>query len=261
MAESTEKIVDNITESKQLDAESTAVEATEVGIGMNSLEFRFLCASYAIESVVCFEMPETIAETEEEQLQTLLNMVKRGILYQDDNCFVVNEEIGNMLDCIANRTATLRIWSPESDIKNCCIYVGADKECVIAEPGKKEDEFLVLKQIPEGTLASFLASGNLIPEAMVKEGISEISRELKNDELSVPVGALENENGLRLEIEIYEGLDTEKSVAIYVLWIDERELIVRDVGENRTADYYVTKELIPMICEMCGIENSALSVS
>ena len=227
-------------------------ETVEIGIGLTELEFRFLCASFGITSLVGYEIPVS-TDTEEEQLQGLLNMVKRGLLIREEDRFVVNDEIGEMMECIATRSSTMRIWSPESDVPNCVIYIGENKAGVMAAPGKKEGEYTVLTYLPEGTLPGFLASSDIIPDAMVPEEISEFSRELNKNGIQVPEGDMTEREGIRLEIHFYDGTNAEESATIYVLWLDEQEVIVRDMGEVRTADHYVTNEMIPLICAQCGV--------
>ena len=229
------------------------VEVAEIGIGLSALEFSFLCTSYSIASLICFDMPDENTATEEEQLQTLLNMVKRGILYRDGDSLAVNDEMAEILSCIAGRLFTLRIWAPESDTSNIGIYVGKEGDLVIAEPGRKSNDFVVLSHMPAGELTSYLASGDIIPEAMISEEVSLISRELEKEGISVPEGKLEAAAGLRLEIDFYEDMQAESFASLYVLWYEEKELIVRQIGENRTADLYITNELIPIICEICGM--------
>ncbi len=227
-------------------------ESAETGTGLTELEFRFLCASFGITTLVGYEIPPA-NETDEEQMQGLLNMVKHGLLIREEDSFVVNEELGEMMECIATRICTMQIWSPESDVSNCVIYIGEDKAGVVAKPGQKEGEYTVLTYLPEGTLPAFLSSADIIPEAMIPEEIAEFSRELDKEGISVPEGELTDKDGVRLEIRFYDGTDAEESVIFYVLWLNEQELIVRDIGGVRTADHYVTNEIIPLICAQCGL--------
>ncbi len=236
-------------------AEEKVPAAVEIGTGLSELEFRFLCASYGITSLVGFEIPAT-EETQEQQMQGLLNMVKRGLLKQEDDRFVVCEETAEMMECIATRITTMRIWSPESSVPNCVIYTGENKAAVMACPGKKKGEYAVLTYLPAGTLSGFLASSDLIPNAMVPEEIAEAGREINKDGIQIPEGATEGSNNIRLEILFYEGTDAEDSTKLSVIWMDVQELVVVDTGDVKTADLYVTREIIPIICTLCGAEET-----
>ena len=228
--------------------------AVEIGTGLSQLEFRFLCASYGVTSLVGFEITED-AETQEEQLQVLLNMVKRGLLTQTDDGFAVSSEISEMMQCIATRISTMRIWSPDSSTPNSVIYVGQDRDAVMACPGKKKGEYAILTYLPTGTLSGFLASSDIIPDALVPQEISELGRELNKEGISAPEGKLTDRDDIRLEIRFYDGTDAEENAAVCIIWHNGQEVAVLDSGGMRTADNYVTKELIALICAQCGAEE------
>ena len=131
------------------------IEITELGIGLSEWEFLVLCNTCGIKDIVCFEQ-KMKEPSEEEGLQTLLDMVNRNLLIHSGDTFSLSEDVLSVMEVIEKRKFTIKMRLPESDIPDCCFYIGDGENLILAEPGARENEYVFLKHCRNQFLKCFL---------------------------------------------------------------------------------------------------------
>lgn len=232
-----------------------SIKITEKGICFSSLEFTILCNACGIQDLICFEQSDG-QPGERETLQVLLEMVKRGLLIQEGDTFSLGDEILSIMDVIAERKYTIMLRIPESEISDCCIYIGSGENMVLAGPGVREGEYIVLKILPKSILGVFLESGGYIPKSEISEEIRQIRKIIEETENAgveyTPFGE-EGPDKYRFKAEIYNGKQDIKHATLYVYWDKGNELLLEISELGKVADYYSEDKLIGDILQLAGI--------
>ena len=228
------------------------IEITEKGIGLSEWEFSILCNVCSIQDIVCFENKEKDPNPEE-CLQTLLDMVKRGILLNSEDTFSLSPDILLVANVIAGRKFTLLMQSSETEVPDCCIYVGDGENAVLAEPGAREGEYVILKVLPKNVLGVFIENGGYIPKAEIDEEINEIRRKVEGTDSTGVEFSQVDEGGpskYRFKANVYAGSEDQLATSLYVIWDNGNELLLEISGNEKTADYYEESRLHKRILQL-----------
>jgi hypothetical protein len=213
-------------------------EITEKGIGLSEWEFVVLCNVCSVHNLICFERKET-ALGEEEIVQTVMGLVKRGVVINQDDSFRLGTDAAPIFKGIQNRKFTMMIRSEENEAPDSCFYFGEGDNYILAQPGAREGEYVVLKQLPKNMLGTYLEQSGFIPRASVPEDIVDIMKSLEGEkgvgeELSITApDQVKNE---RFMAEFYSGSQDERVTSLYVLRDKGSELLVEFSDSVQYAD-------------------------
>ena len=230
-------------------------EITEKGIGLGEWEFILLCNACSISDVVCFEQHEK-TPGEEEALQTILEMVKRNLLVHNGEAFRLSDDMLAIMKVIATRKHTVMLRSPEREVPDCCLYISEEENLVLAEPGAREGEYIVLKMFPKTILRVFLENGDYIPNSKIPGEVQEIRRKIeKTDEYGVEFTVYEEAelSDYRFKADFYTGTEEMKTSTLYVYWDKGNELMLEITGTDKKADYYSEDRLLETILLLAGL--------
>ncbi len=230
------------------------MELTERGFGFSEAEFNVLCNVCEIKRVVCFEQKNEEL-TEEEVYRCIINLVERKILVQKEDSLAFSEEAEAMFGGIADRTLTCQIHSGTGEFPDCCFYVKSDGSFVMAEPGARDEEYVILKHINCYTFYEFLEKGDYIPKAQIPADIYEIKTRLENTEIEAPEIVPEKDPNVKIAINVYFGSEDENEEKIYFTLNNGNELLITETGENKTACYYSEEKLISLLKRYTGVED------
>ena len=231
------------------------IEITELGIGLSEWEFLILCNTCGIKDIVCFEQ-KMKEPSEEEGLQTLLDMVNRNLLIHSGDTFSLSEDILSVMEVIEKRKFTIKMRLPESDIPDCCFYIGDGENLILAEPGARENEYVVFKTLPKSVFEVFLESGGYIPKNEVSPEIQEIRRKVEYVELNgVEFTPFDGDapNDYRFMAEVYMGDQDIKYASLYVLWDKGNEILIEVSEMGKVADYYSEERLVKELLQLVGL--------
>ncbi len=229
-------------------------EMTEKGIALSEWEFVVLCNVCSIRSLICFEKKEGLPG-EEEIVQTVMGLVQRGVVINQDDSFRLGTDAAPIFKGIQNRKFTMMIRSEENEAPDSCFYFGEGDYYILAQPGAREGEYVILKQLPKNMLGTYLEQSGFIPRASVPEDIVEIMKSLGNGENAgdgLSITSPDQVKNERFMAEFYSGSLDERVTSLYVLRDKGSELLVEFSDSVQYADYYRESDLLERILALTG---------